>query len=380
MSSDASTNELVRRYRRLAALVEQLEEDGYNVVDVEPYEDQLNRQQAEVTLDLDGGLNQEPFRAHDQGEPADGVGTRTLSNGTGASISRPVQDLQEATDGEDLEEADVDAEETVDELEAGQEDEADTADDQEQTAVGEREVAPDVNEEIVDAVRDVTADEDEDDGEDKEADVSNGEAESYDCDVDGCDEGGFVSERGLNIHKGRKHSDDEEDDPTPDDGTLAADVLDVLEQEGELAVKDIRQITGGGDHVYNVLTELSNDGLIDRRDDPEDKRRTLISLAESSDDEADDADEEDEESDDLEIDPYEVVDRSGLLPERLDLQDILDAAVGAEDVYDVAMSMGVDADTISPVCWELGLRQQDSTVLVEDVDERVDELREEVAA
>lgn len=120
------------------------------------------------------------------------------------------------------------------------------------------------------------------------------------CDVEGCDYSG--SERGLAIHKGRAHADDEDerddvqedaepdaaDEPAPesddqataDEVPLEEQIADVLEEEGEVSSKEIELLLEtSSSHYRNILSRMQRDGRVESRRDPDDGRRRLYRLA-----------------------------------------------------------------------------------------------------
>jgi len=109
MAAGTSAGELAGRYRRLAALVEELEADGYDVVDAEPTEDEHGRQHAAVQLNLDGGLDAEPFRA-------DGLEEGTRETASISSTCNGDAQNEEFTAGDEIDDS-------ADQSETGDEDE-----------------------------------------------------------------------------------------------------------------------------------------------------------------------------------------------------------------------------------------------------------------
>jgi len=114
MAAGTSADDLAGKYRRLAALVEELEADGYDVVDAQPTEDDHGRQHAAIQLNLDGGLDAEPFRADDL-EDAENRETASISSTCNGDESNDVDDQdEEFAVGDEIEEeeSDTDDEET----------------------------------------------------------------------------------------------------------------------------------------------------------------------------------------------------------------------------------------------------------------------------
>ena len=60
---------------------------------------------------------------------------------------------------------------------------------------------------------------------------------------------------------------------------LEARIVDVLTEHGELPTKAIQTKTNSSKHVWNVLARLQEDGRLDVRQDPRDRRRKLYRLA-----------------------------------------------------------------------------------------------------
>ncbi len=128
--------------------------------------------------------------------------------------------------------------------------------------------------------------------------------------------------------------------------------------------------------MYTALGKLEDDDLIEKRKDPDDGRRTLYSAADWL---VEDEDDQDEEPEWNGRDPETIVADSSL-PARVVLEDILDAVTTADTVIDVAEELDVDVDNLESVCWHLTLKQADSLAIVGNVDERVETVREVVAA
>ncbi len=167
-----------------------------------------------------------------------------------------------------------------------------------------------------------------------------------------------------------------EEDPEPPEDSLAAEILAALRDEGELAGPEIKTITGAGTDMYSALGELQDDDLVEKRQDPEDGRRTLYRPAGWL------VQDDDEEEDGPEWngrDPKEIVADSSL-PAHLVLEDILEGVTSVDTVIDLAEQLDVDVDNLEPVCWELTLKQSGSYEVVDDVDERVETVREVVEA
>ena len=165
-----------------------------------------------------------------------------------------------------------------------------------------------------------------------------------------------------------------EEDPEPPADSLASEVLATLREEGELAGPEIKTITGAGSDMYTALGDLQDDDLVEKRKDPDDGRRTLYRPAGWLVD-----DEDDEEPEWNGRDPETIVADSSL-PARVVLDDILDDVSTADTVIDLAEQLDVDVDNLEPVCWHLTLKQADSLTIVENVDERVETIREVVEA
>jgi len=299
MAAGTSADELAGKYRRLAALVEELEDDGYDVVDAEPMEDQHGRQHAAVQLNLDGGLDAEPFRASEQ-----------ESDGQRQSVGCVV-DHDNLDEGEEC--PDCDHVEPLPDPATTEED---------QSPVGEREVAPDVEEDVVDAVEEAT-----DDDQTEEPEVGN-----------------------------------EVDDPVADE------IVSILKAEDELHSSDLRdRVDGNRTEFYDAVDDLKAADQLTVRDDPDDGRRKLYSLA-------GDDDQADEPVWNGPV-PEELVADSGL-PARVVLDDILDAVAAAETVIEAAQTLEVDVDNLEPVCWQLTLKQPDSLEIVDDVGDQIETIRE----
>lgn len=110
------------------------------------------------------------------------------------------------------------------------------------------------------------------------------------CDVDGCEYSG--SERGLAIHKGRAHADDEDEsaDAEDDDGepTLKERIAALLDDHGELPSTEIELLLEtSSEHYRNVLSSMQRAGQVKSRQDPEDRRRNLYRLADQEPDDVD---------------------------------------------------------------------------------------------
>jgi hypothetical protein len=78
----------------------------------------------------------------------------------------------------------------------------------------------------------------------------------------------------------------EDDSDAPEDGAAAVeltdaeqDVVDVLEDDGELPSSDIQLLTERGKYTHKLLTRLRARGVLECRKDPADRRRHLYSLA-----------------------------------------------------------------------------------------------------
>ncbi len=194
-----------------------------------------------------------------------------------------------------------------------------------ESAVGEREVAPDVDDEIVDAGEDATDDEDE--------------------------------------------QDDHAPAAEPVDDPLAEQIVSILEAEGELRSSDLRdRVDGNQTEFYDACDDLKEADRLSVRDDPDDGRRKLYSLAG-----------EDDGPEWNGRDPETIVADSSL-PARVVLEDILDAVANADTVIDVAEQLEVNVDNLESVCWHLTLKEADSLAIVGNVDERVETIREVVSA
>jgi len=149
---------------------------------------------------------------------------------------------------------------------------------------GERTVAPDVDEEIVDAVADATGGQDDQDT-------------------------SAVPEASVTAQDLEDESEPSELSKTPESATVDAnltdlqqEVVDALAAHGEQAAADLKTVTGQDGGVYKRLNALEEQGLIETRPNPDDGRQTLYSLAtegdESASDNADSDDSELEERDD----------------------------------------------------------------------------------
>lgn len=245
------------------------------------------------------------------------------------------------------------------------------------------------NEAVQEAVVDEEADWDEaddlvaSDEADAEEDEDASPLNEVVCDVDGCDYSG--SERGLAIHKGRAHADEENEsaDAEDDDGesTLEERIAALLEEHGELPGTEIELLleTSSG-HYYNVLSSMQHADRVKSRQDPEDRRRNLYRLADQEPDdvdgeEQDKADEasaarpEDNEPEDAgtEVDdevPYESFPRECHC--GVTLEDSLELAIHCTEEHDVPQAalgrleagefeaIVEEADTLSDVVDEVG--------------------------
>lgn len=164
----------------------------------------------------------------------------------------------------------------------------------------------------------------------------------------------------------------DEVDTTPDGP--AGRVLEALREEGELAGPELKTVAEVG-NVYNAISKLEYDDLIEKRDDPDDGRRTLYRPADWLVDEDDDQEDGPVWNGE---DPETIVADSSL-PARVVLDDILDAAESASTVIEVAEALDVDVDNLEPVCWQLTLKKPDSLEIVGGVDEQVETIREVAA-
>ncbi|WP_049979337.1 helix-hairpin-helix domain-containing protein [Halolamina rubra] len=190
------------------------------------------------------------------------------------------------------------------------------------SAVGEREVEPDVDDETVDAVEDATDDEDEQDDQ-----AAAGESAA---------------------------------DP------LAKEIISILEAEGELRSSDLRdRVDGNQTEFYAACDDLKEATRLTVRDDPDDGRRKLYSLA----------DDQDDGPEWNGRDPESIVADSSL-PARVVLEDILNAVADASTVIEAAETLDVDVDNLEPVCWHLTLKQPDSLEIVGDIEDRIKTVQE----
>lgn len=160
-------------------------------------------------------------------------------------------------------------------------------------------------------------------------------------------------------------TEDEPDGPDPDG--VPGEVLAALREEGELSASDLETITGVGS-VYTALSKLDEDDLIEKRDDPQDARRTLYRAADWLVDAGDDDD----------SDPETVLAESSV-PDRVGLSETLDAVAASNTVYDAAKTLDIPPQDLEEFCQRLDLKEGENRLLVTDVEERVDALREEVA-
>lgn len=164
-------------------------------------------------------------------------------------------------------------------------------------------------------------------------------------------------------------TDEQDDDPSPDG--LAGEILATLRDQGELAGPEIKTVTGASSDMYTAIGVLEDEGLIEKRKDPNDGRRTLYRPAEM------DVDDDEAEPEWNGRDPEAIVADSSL-PARVVLEDVLDAAASADLVTDAAETLDVDVDNLESVCWQLTLKQPDSLEIVDNVDERTETVREVV--
>jgi len=74
-------------------------------------------------------------------------------------------------------------------------------------------------------------------------------------------------------------AEDSDGDETVELTDAEQDVVDVLEDEGELSRSEIKLLTGRGGYVHKIIPRLKDEGILEHRKDPEDGRRYLYSLA-----------------------------------------------------------------------------------------------------
>lgn len=153
----------------------------------------------------------------------------------------------------------------------------------------------------------------------------------------------------------------EADIHTPDDGsqaTASEQVVTALAEHGESSGSDITLITGLRDAtVYSALRDLRDDGRIEARQDPDDGRRKLYSLAESEheigdpiEDTTDAADDEDMTRDDAALDAK--------LPDGVGAHDVegaVDEHGPNAPIEAVAEELGLAVDTTRRVCLLTGV-------------------------
>jgi len=139
-----------------------------------------------------------------------------------------------------------------------------------------------------------------------------------------------------------------------------------------LAGKELKLVSGVS-NIYSVVSELHDDGLVAKRRDPDDGRRTLYRPAEMDVD--DDADDQDDAPEWNGRDPETIVADSSL-PARVVLEDILNAVADASTVIEAAETLDVDVDNLESVCWHLTLKQPDSLEIVDDIEDRIKTVQE----
>jgi len=74
-------------------------------------------------------------------------------------------------------------------------------------------------------------------------------------------------------------AEDSDGDETVELTDAEQDVVDVLEDEGELSLSEIKLLTGQSEYISNVLSRLKDTDVLEHRKDPDDGRRYLYSLA-----------------------------------------------------------------------------------------------------
>lgn len=190
---------------------------------------------------------------------------------------------------------------------------------------------------------------------------------------------------------------------------LQRDVVDALAEHGELQTTKLRSVSGAGHSVYEVLTVLDEDGWIDRRDDPDDGRRTLVSLTDAAADlvdgdgtdceSADDRDESDGDADQdesdadggdggdspdsedgsdgidwLDLPPEEIVADS---PASRTLNEVVTEVERADHLVEMGQRLALTPNTLRGLLADLGLsRECDDVDGEDDIDERLAQLRD----
>lgn len=381
MATGTSAGELAGRYRRLAALVEQLEADGYDVVDAEPTEDEHGRQHAAVQLNLDGGIGIEPFHADelesDEAEENHATASITSTCNGGENDGDDQDDEFEV--GDEIDEQDSDAEEE-DEQEPGDADEGDEGVD-------------------IDSLQEEMEQRDES-GPDTPAErvlaTLREEGELAGTEIKTLAEVGNV----YNVIRSLEDDDLIAKRADPDDGrrTLCRPAeMDVDEKDDQAEDDDAPDAADGPDVWCGICGKgpferfAQHASMVHDGDEiPLDHEPTEAELLES--DEEDEEDQQEEDDDDLvpttDIPDYEgpnpeVVVAESSLPPHLALDDVLDAAVDATRadapvISVVTDELGVRSDVIEPVLRELDLQHPDRRMLVDDVGARVAAIREEV--
>lgn len=319
MSTDGPAGSPSDHFRTLANLIDELEADGYDVVDAEPTAGPHGRLHATVEINTQAsGTNPIAPRSDEvegDDEPED----------DGATVSATMPGIDESLEGDD-----ENAEESVE----GQ-------------------------------------------------DETDQDADGHVCADCGSS---FDSEQGLKIHRGRIHGgEDEETDQADDEGetdiwcgVCGDGPFDRLNTHATMA-HDGFEVTLDHEPSEAELVESDEDEEADSDEestgDEFDADEPADRLAEA------DSESEGEEKDDGDVsytgpDPREVLDRH--LDAPASLENILSVCEDAGGVSQVASELGVPSKDVEAVLWELGLKQQNSRLLVEDVDERVETIRTEV--
>ncbi len=338
------------RYERLAELVDAIESEGTQVTDTDTrilHDDTLR---ATIEVEIDEG-RLEPAR------------TQTLRGARPPQVSIEMQRTEEA-----LEDADVDAEEIVDELENDEDDEnrgqasisrprnGDESDDQDEECPNDHD---DLDEGVacsecghVEPLSSPAVDADASAAKPDESEAPPSPAESDIVPGD--------------IENDEDEQEDQAPAAEPVDDPLAEQIVSILEAEGELRSSDLRdRVDGNQTEFYDACDDLKEADRLSVRDDPDDGRRKLYSLA----DDQDDAPEWNGR------DPETIVADSSL-PARVVLEDILNAVADASTVIEAAETLDVDVDNLEPVCWHLTLKQPDSLEIVGDIEDRIKTVQE----
>jgi len=91
--------------------------------------------------------------------------------------------------------------------------------------------------------------------------------------------------------------------------------------------------------------------------------------------EVDGGEDEESEEDEEVLDPYEAFDESPM-PARIDLLDVLEVVTDSSTVYDAAAELDVSSEKLATLLWDLGLKRPQTKVIVDNVEERVEDIRE----